>query len=362
MISSITLTHFRNYTQSRFEFSPFLTCLVGDNAIGKTNLIEALFLSSHGKSFRAVSDSDMIFEGKEIGRVSAEIQTSDETYRLETILTLGMVMGKQTRPKLYSINTIGKRMVDFIGTFKTVLFWPEDLELITGSPTRRRRYLDFVLSNTDREYRRTLVSYEKGMRSRNKVLEVIREGIAQHNQLIFWDQLLIKEGGYITKKRQEYIEYLNTTGVKQSGVSFGVYKAIYDASIISRARLDQYKNAEVAAGVTLVGPHRDDIKIAIGNFTLQGADSYRDLARFGSRGEQRLAILWLKRSELLYIEHVTSEKPTLLLDDIFSELDHGHRDMVLQICQSQQTIMTTTDIHFLEHILKKDMKLIQLGK
>ncbi|MBI2611461.1 DNA replication and repair protein RecF [Candidatus Gottesmanbacteria bacterium] len=360
MISSLRLINFRNYSEFKITFPKNLICIVGDNASGKTNLIEALFLLSHAKSFRAISDRDMIYDDKEIGRVSGKIiqlsnfQLSNEKVDLEVVLTTGSVMGQRVALKTFSINGVGKRMVDFVGIFKTVLFWPEDLELVTGSPVKRRRYIDFVLSGVDREYRRTLISYEKGLRSRNKLLEAIREGRAHRHQLIFWDQLLIKDGEYITSKRQEYIEYLNN-------IDTNGYKAEYDKSIISRSRLDQYKDAEVAAGVTLVGPHRDDILIKIKDKREKIKDNeWKDLVRFGSRGEQRLSILWLKLAELSYIEQITGEKPTLLLDDIFSELDHEHREIVMKACHSQQTIMTTTDKHFIENFPKGSMKVVQL--
>ena len=172
------------------------------------------------------------------------------------------------------------------------------------------------------------------------LLRIREEGLSR-SQLLFWDKLLIKNGDYISSKREEFIDYVNQTkGLK--GISFCVY---YDKSSISEARLEHYAQEEVAAATTLVGPHRDDFIFQVFE---DGEKNKRDLARFGSRGEQRMGVLWLKLAELSYIEKVTNEKPTLLLDDIFSELDHEHRDIVFEKSKDQQTIITTADPHYLE--------------
>ncbi|MBI5452612.1 DNA replication and repair protein RecF [Candidatus Gottesmanbacteria bacterium] len=368
IIQNLTLQNFRNYPKKVFSFSPDATIIIGDNAIGKTNLMEAIFFLSTGKSFRAEKDAEMIEFGKEVGRVGGEIiqstnsqinKSTNEKIELEIVLTRGEVMGMNTPVKKYTVNGVGKRMVDFVGELKTVLFWPEDLELVTDSPSLRRRYLDFVLVQADREYRRSLVSYEKGLRQRNKVLEAIRERGAHRHQLLFWDQLLIKAGEYITRKREEYINYLNNSHPPAGGLNSQIdnYHLEYDKSVISEARLAQYSEEEVAAAATLVGPHRDDMGFSLNS--TPGVEA-RDLSHFGSRGEQRLAILWLKLGELAYIEETTGEKPVLLLDDIFSELDHEHRKIIFDMIGNQQTIMTTTDMHLLEKEKIKDAKMVEL--
>lgn len=370
ILESIHLSNFRSYKKESFSFSQKTTVVIGDNAIGKTNLLEAIFLLSTGKSFRAEKDMEMVEFGKEVGRAKGTVKQfghedykeDDEEYvELEIVVTRGEVMGTKTQIKKYSVNGVGKRMLDFAGRLKAVLFWPQDLELVTDSPSTRRRYLDFVLIQIDREYRRTLISYEKGLRQRNRLLEAIRDSGAHRHQLIFWDQLLIKNGEYITKKREEYIDFLNQTKNLEPASSVGVfrtkntfYKIEYDKSVISRARLDQYGEEEIAAGVTLVGPHRDDFEFRIKN------EEERNLSHYGSRGEQRLGILWLKLGELAYIEKVSEDKPILLLDDILSELDHEHRKIIFDILDNQQTIMTTTDMHFIEKDKIKEMKIIQL--
>ena len=176
------------------------------------------------------------------------------------------------------VNGVPRRLIDFTGNIKTVLFAPQDLELITDGPHLRRNFLDTVLSLTDREYRRSIGSYEKGVRQRNRLLMQIRDNGVPRSGLIFWNQLLIKNGDYISTKRRELIEFIN---------SKNKCNLVYDASSISESRLEQYKDAEIASCTTLVGPHRDDIL-----FLQEG----RDLASFGSRGTTKNANFIFKTS------------------------------------------------------------------
>lgn len=362
-INSLTLNGFRSYNKRKFSLSPKITIIIGDNAAGKTNLLEAVFILATGKSFRADHDRDMIGFDKEMARIEAVINRErfegEEEKRmgkveLNLILTHGMVMNIPTPNKKYEINGVGKSAVNFIGTLKTVLFWPEDLELVTDSPGRRRKYLDFVLIQTDREYRRNLLSYEKAIRQRNRVLEAIRDEGAHLTQLLFWDQLVIRTGQYLAAKREEYLNFVNMQKMSDKEKGMPEYHLVYDKSEISQARLLQYKDEEIAAGNTLVGPHRDDFK-----FEIKG-ENYRDLSQFGSRGEQRLGILWLKIGELAYIETISSQKPVLLLDDIFSELDHEHRKLIFDIIGTHQTVMSTTDLHHIDKKIMENVEVIQL--
>lgn len=313
-----------------------MTVIVGPNASGKTNIIESLFACAVGKSFRARHDRDMIAWGSDVGRIICE--TADS--KLELVLTSGMVQGKKTPLKKFLVNGVSRRMVDFVGNIRAVLFWPEHLELVIDRPSVRRDYLDSVLIQADREYRRTLVSYQRGVRQRNRVLDAIAEGHATRGQLPFWDQLLIKTGGYITDARAAYIEYVNAQTEDELP-----YRIQYDKSVISENRLQQYKDAEVGARATLVGPHRDDFSFEFRASSLEfrGKDQneYMDLASYGSRGQQRLAVLWLKLAELSYLRAKTQDKPILLLDDIFSELDEEHQERVMQLVEDHQTIITT---------------------
>lgn len=325
MIKKIRLQNFRNLRDQVIEFSDKVTVIVGPNASGKTNLLESVYLLSTGKSFKADLEVEMINEKKDFARAKGLI---DENIKLEVIIS-------KERSKKLLINGVSKRLIDFAGSLKTVLFAPEDLDLVTSSPSLRRKFLDNVLSVVDREYHRAIISYEKGLRARNKLLFRIREENVPINQLVFWNQLLIKNGDYITQRRSEFIEFINTDKFQFSVSNFQLK---YDTSVISPSRLEQYTKEEVAAATTLVGPHRDDFIFL---------EKERNLSRFGSRGEQRMAVLWLKLAELAFVRNRTQTLPTLLLDDIFSELDEKHRKIVFKISKNQQSIITTADPDFI---------------
>lgn len=308
-VAQLYLKGFRDYTDSTFEFGP-LTLIQGFNGAGKSNILEALYLLATGKSFRAETDSEMILYGQQVAHIQGVIDTT----QLHIVLTDGSAHYGR---KKFTVNGVARRQMDFVGKLRAVLFSPTDMELLTGSPSKRRKYLDFVLSQRDREYRRCLQAYEKGLRQRNKLLDLIRDGLAQRSQLFFWDKTLIKNGEYITYRREMYLQ----------GLQNDEYQAVYDKSIISEYRLQQYEKEEVAAGTTLVGPHRDDFWVAYKG---------KDISKFGSRGEQRMAVLWLKIGEWQFLT-IDDELPVLLLDDIFSELDISHRNQVMKLVHEQKT-------------------------
>lgn len=320
-LTKLRLQNFRNYELKELELGE-RTLVVGENGAGKSNLLEGIVLLARGISFRAEKIEEMVKWGEEAGRVKGRIRLDGDVVDLEVILTASKAR--------YLVNGVAKRRMDFVGKFAVVLFRPEDLQLIEGSPGERRGWLDAVLAGVDREYSRSLLSYEKGLRRRNKILDLIREGEVSRTQLAFWDGLLIREGTVLTSKRKELVELVNQYWQKTDNH----LSLEYDFSGISEARLAQYKEEEVAAGYTLVGPHKDELV-----FNLKE----RNLAVYGSRGEQRMAVLWLKMAELQFVESKLRERPVLLLDDIFSELDQSHRRMVVKLTAKQQTIMTATE-------------------
>lgn len=341
ILTTLTLQNFRSYSKKTFDFSPQTTLIVGPNTAGKTNILEAIAFLATGKSFRADQDREAVRWGSELSRMNAKCQMLNDECELELVLTSGEVQGAKAPLKKYLVNGVPRRQIDFMGNLRAVLFWPEHLELVTDSPSLRRKYLDSVLVQVDREYRRNLMSYERGLRQRNRLLDLINEGKAGRPQLLFWDQLLIKAGGCLTDSRAAFIDFVNKND------NFALE---YDKSIISESRLEQYAKEEVAAKATLVGPHRDDFTFFVGG---------RDMSKFGSRGQQRLTVLWLKLAELSYIEKEAGDRPILLLDDIFSELDEEHRELVIDLTGKQQTILTSADRDIMS-IIAKDATHIEL--
>lgn len=350
-LKKIQLSSFRNHEKCLWEFDA-KSVINGANGSGKSNVLEAISLLATGKSFKADTDNEMVKYGAAAAWVKGKVESKNGEQELQAMVHDGSIAGIKKR---FYVNGIVKRGIDFAGNLRAVTFSPEDMELLTGSPARRRKYMDFVISQKDREYRRSLVSYEKGVRQRNKLLEKIREGEAERGQLFFWDRLLIKNGNYLTDKRAEFVNYLSAQDIEGEMR----FRCIYDKSEISEARILQYEAAEVAAATTLVGPHRDDLWIE-----MQDADQenhFVDVSKYGSRGEQRMAILWLKKGEFNYL-NIEEDCPILLLDDIFSELDHRHRIIVESVAEyviknGGQVIMTTADEHM---VPKEGWKVIKL--
>lgn len=350
ILHSISLQDFRNYLKREFKFDKNTTLILGPNTSGKTNLIEAIFLLSRGESFRVEKDEDMVRFGEKIARVTG---TTDEN-ELEVVITSREFAGNGKIIKKYLVNGVAKKRADFIGHFPCVLFSPIDLETIIGSPGLRRNFLDHILSETDRDYRFFLAGYEKGLRQRNAVLHNIKErGVRNDRELEYWDELLIKNGTLISQKREELIGYFNSA--QKDIFDFVIF---YDKSVISKERLLQYKDAEIGAGVTLVGPHRDDFFVSMFDDRLK---TTHDMRFFGSRGQQRLAVLQLKMLELSLVKKIM-EGCLLILDDIFSELDSGHINMVLEMTLNQQTIITTTHKEFIPKKILDKMLIVSLGK
>lgn len=344
LLHALSLHNFRSYTKASFDFSETTTFIIGANTAGKTNIIEAIFLLATGKSFRAERDKELLQFGNEIARVSGVVSGT----KLEVMITQGFVSGKQTPFKRYLVNGVTKRRVDFAGILFAVLFSPSDLDMIVGGPSLRRRFFDFVLEQIDREYRLATTTYEKALRQRNALLDLVKEtGKRSEKQFAYWDELLIVNGQLITKKREAFIAFINSA--KKDIFDCEV---VYDASVISPERLVQYKDAEIGAGVTLVGPHRDDFHITI--------QEDKDVKIYASRGQQRLIVLQLKVLQLSFMEQALGFRPMLLLDDIFSELDAQHIALVMKMITKQQTIITTTHEEFIGKVERNASVVIKL--
>lgn len=338
-LSSLSLQHFRNYAKRHFSFGDGITVISGENARGKTNILEAIMLLSTGESFRARKTEEMVQWGEEVGRVKGVVRNSEGEMDVETVVTTGMVQGERVQKRRYLLDGAAKRRKDFAGNLLAVSFRPEDLDLMTDGPSLRRAFLNTVLSQALPEYRVAYESYEKALKRRNALLDMLRDGKTTRAAFAFWDQLLIRHGNTLTDERRKFIEMMNAA--QDFPLQFQVE---YDASTISEKRLHQYAIEEVAAGHTLVGPHKDDFAVTL-EVSGKGKQT-KNIAIYGSRGEQRMAVLWLKIQEMEYILKSRGERPILLLDDILSELDEKHREMVMKLATQQQTILTTAEEGF----------------
>ncbi len=345
LLKSLAINNFRNVPNWQGNFG-HTTLIHGLNGVGKTSIIEALSLLSSASSFRAGRIDETIRLGQELSRIHGEITANDgEEISLEMLITRGLVQGKKTQSRLYSVNGIRRRKQDFIGKLATVVFRPEDMRLIEGSPSRRRTFLDSSLSAIDWQYDRALTSYEKTLRSRNRVLQQIADRKQSRSSLTFWNLSLVQHGEYVQRKRQELLNFLQTIGFQFT------LRVQYLPSIISEQRLADHLEKEIIVGHSLIGPHKDDFCVQFPGSRLQlGLEEWLNIASYGSRGQQRLAVLWLKLGELEYVRHKLATQPILMLDDILSELDSESRMIVLDLLKTYQTILTTADRDSLEEL------------
>ncbi len=346
-IESLRLHNFRSLRRQTFDFKGPRTIIIGPNASGKSNLLEAVYLLSTGRSLRASRDTDLIYY--EAGEAVVEGQVTDVTDVSKNLLLQILRSGEERSAKKFKVNGVGRSLANFAGDFAAVLFEPEDIQLVLGSPDLRRNYLNIVLSVTSRIYRRTLPAFDAVRRNRNRVLEAIREGSGEVSDLEFWDGKMIELAPIVTESRSAFLDFLSR---KSRGVTFS-----YHPSLLTAERLFENREREVAAGATLYGPHRDD-------FAFESAGesgTSRNLAVFGSRGEQRMAVFDLKMLEISFLEESLGAKPVLLLDDIFSELDNHHRQRITKALSGSQVILTTAEADLLKSPLIGDFEVLSLS-
>ncbi len=360
-LHKLLLKDFRLFSQEIFEFDNQVTVVVAPNAGGKSTIIEAIHLLASGKSFRASKVEEMVSLEVEIAQIKAKV-FPDQSFlnhddelggidemQLAILLTRGVVNGKRTQKQHFCVNDNKRRKKDFVGNLLAVVFRPEDMRLIEGSPSRRREYFDSALTQVNKEYQASLSQYEKILRQRNKLLFQIREGSQSRSALTYWNMSLVKHGEVVQEMRKKFAEFINAA-VESSLV----FQFKYLPSIISEKRVAEKTETEIAAGFSLIGPHKDDFEVQfILNNSNNNDGEYRSLDAYGSRGQKRMGVLWLKKAELAYLKQESESLPILLLDDILSELDETNRKRVLELVNGEQIIITTADQDLVSEIKRQ---------
>jgi len=374
-IARLELEEFRCFRSLTLDFPPVGLRLFGPNGSGKTSLIEALYLLATTRSFRTTTERHLIHResARELSlqpyaRVAALLDARDAHRTAEIVLSLDP--STMTITKRYRRDGRPVRAMDFVGTVRVVLFSPEDIELVTGSPSLRRRYLDVVLSTIDPTYLRALAQYTRILEQRNSLLKQLanKDRRTIDEELAFWDEQLVTFGSYLIVARYRFLanwsQYvrdrfrdLSTRGqslttryhctvplpaiVQEELTEKPLPAAQAMLSLAYREALEQLRTDELRRGSTLLGPHRDDLIWLLDD---------EPLVAFGSRGLQRLAVLAGKLAEITSIQHATGDWPILLLDDVLSELDSSHRarlSATLATFPAQQ-IITAADRAVLE--------------
>lgn len=348
-LRDITIRNFRSYTETSFEFENGVNIIVGPNAVGKTNLLEAVHTVCFGKGIRT-SDVKMIRHEEPWFRLEASIGNQARVVTLEK----DQQTGRGKKKIIINDKQIPRMTYDYV--VPVVLFQPDDLRFTNSSPERRREYLDKLLIQTVPTYKTDLLAYERALRQRNSAL---KNGVSSTSQLFAWNLQLANKGTKIISERIKIIEKINekissiyssVAGSKQD--LFVDYRSSlllnnYSERLLST--LEKNTNFDIERGSTSVGPHRDDLIVSLNKNTM------KDTA---SRGENRTLILALKIIELDILEEIHNKKPILLLDDVFSELDGLRRKMLSQHLKDRQSLLTTTDADVIMENLYKDCKII----
>jgi len=363
-LSRLSLTGFRNHTETALDLRPGLTLFYGQNGHGKSNLLEAVYMLAIAKSPRSSNERELVNWGLSdsgghmqilgVGReddstVQAQIDV-DGTGVAETGASKGFRKGLR-------VNGIKRSAIDFVGNINIVFFEADDLEIIHGSPGKRRRYLDILISQSDPTYLKSLSRYSQVISQRNQLLRRVREGVSEEDELTFWDERLAYEGSRVIDARRRSVDGLNDHAVPaHSELTDGDELSLkykprismssdhapdvteMNADMIEREMaksLPALRRREIAQGITVIGPHRDDLDIFLNGNPAQS---------YASRGQSRTIALSLKLAEAVFVREVTGRSPVLALDDILSELDPRRRELVLESAtKHQQVLLTATE-------------------
>ncbi|MBP7319476.1 MAG: DNA replication/repair protein RecF [Lachnospiraceae bacterium] len=335
IIKSLKMDHFRNYDSLNIDFMDGTTILYGDNAQGKTNILEAIYVAATSKSHKGSKDKEMIQFNQDEAHINIQIEKKGSDYVVDMHL-------KKNKLKGIAINKIPiKKASELFGILNVILFSPEDLNIIKNGPSERRRFLDLELCQLDKIYLNDLVSYNKILNQRNKLLKDILFKPDLESTLEIWNDQLIDYGTKIIRKRAEFIQQLNS-------IIFGIHKKLsgnkedlmiqYEPNVNEkyfREELLKQQEKDKKSLSTSVGPHRDDFCIFIKNV---------DIRKYGSQGQQRSAALSLKLSEIEFVKSMIHDNPVLLLDDVLSELDSLRQHQLLESIHDVQTVISCTGL------------------
>ena len=340
LLTSFEAEHYRNVAHARLSFSPGVNLLFGENAQGKTNLIEGIYTFARGKSFRGAADADQVAFGQTGFSLSLGYKTEDR----ENLLTYRYADGERRR----YVNGAPAALSEMIGRFRAVLFYPDHLDLVKGGPTERRLFLNIAISQIDKLYLKALTRYEKLLRNRNAVLkDAGKTGYLDRDLLASYSEGMAEECATVALARQAYIEKAETFAaplLRELSGGREEMRLFYRADSEKREResikneyIEKYSTSldrEIAAGCSLFGIHRDDMEIEVND---------KPTRVFCSQGQQRSAVLCLKMAEgeVSYAE--TGEYPVFLFDDVLSELDEGRRSFLLAGAGQRQIIITSCE-------------------
>ena len=333
IIKSLELADYRNYEELKLEFDSGVTILFGDNAQGKTNILEAIYVAATTKSHKGSKDKEIIRFDKEEGHIRTYLLKEGVETRVD------MHLRKSGSKGIAVDGNKLKKAAELLGLCNVVFFSPEDLGIIKNGPAERRRFVDMELCQLDQFYLYNLNHYNKIVNQRNKLLKDMYMNPDLKETLSIWDMQLVSFGSKIIERRKLFVEQLNE-------IIYGIHKKlsgdkeeiriVYEPDVEIEAFESTLKNSQdrdIRAKMTSVGPHRDDFSFYIGDV---------DIRRFGSQGQQRTAALSLKLSEL--VKRITKDTPILLLDDVLSELDSNRQNYLLNSIGEIQTIITCTGL------------------
>ena len=358
-LQNLTLENFRSHGKKEFSFGERdnLVIFTGDNGAGKTNIIEAMYALSCTRSFRTMRREEMIKEGANHFRIGAVV--ADDTGEESQAEVFFQSLPLKSR---FKWNDVPMSAAGFFGKFPAVLFLPEDLSLITDAPKARRAFLDILLASVSLKYMAALSQYQKALRSRNSLLLAAKERSVSRGEFVFFEEQLVQYGTEIIEARLEGIKYFNeilsplyddiatgaaaskTAAQEVSGAANGENNILILSYVSTVPEIAKYKEIfdgcfkkDKTRSQTHIGPHRDDVEFIF---------NAKRLAAIGSRGEFRTSVLALKLAELAFVNQRRAERPVLLLDDVFSELDEAHRYGLLSKLDGLQTFITTVEPHY----------------